>query len=357
MAPPSVPGFSIIAQIGPMFIGTILNYLLTGILIHQLFDYNKNYPHDKWAVKWLVYGSCFLDMVQTGFTTQFSWYFCIQNWGEITAFTGGGFAWTASILPIMAGLVAMIVQLFYAWRIWTLGGRYLKGFSVAIGVVAFMEFLGALIGSIKYDIIKLVQSPPAVVPYFMVWLVGSFTCDVLIAGCMTIIFMTARTRSTFDKTNSIINILIRHVVETAAITAVCAGVGMVLFVKSRNQSLAHTVPAYVLGKLYTNCLLANLNNRRHLTSAPVSEVSDNGGNMNSFQLRKFATSFGKMGSRKPASDFVDLTSIRVDETRIVQRDGESVMGHAVDSKERDTEANYGKDDKSETTVDFKTFDL
>ncbi|KLO15609.1 hypothetical protein SCHPADRAFT_255244 [Schizopora paradoxa] len=273
MSAPHIPGLSIIAQTGPIFIGTILNYLLTGVLIHQLYDYNKNYPNDKVAVKWLVYGVCTLDMLQTGFTTQFSWYYCIQNWGDITVFTGTGFAWTASILPIMAGLIAMIVQYFYAWRIWCLGGSYLKMVSVAIALVAFIECLCAFIGSIKYDIIASSVITSATVPYFAIWLSGSFTCDVLIAGCMTIIFLKAKSHSGFDKTNSIINVLIRHVVETAAITAFCAGVELVLFVKTRNESLAHTAPAFVLGKLYTNCLLANLNNRRNLSTVVSSEGS------------------------------------------------------------------------------------
>lgn len=52
-----------------------------------------------------VYGVCILDMLQTGFTTQFVWFYCIQNWGNVDVFTTSAtFAWTASFMPIMAGL-------------------------------------------------------------------------------------------------------------------------------------------------------------------------------------------------------------------------------------------------------------
>lgn len=292
------------------------------------------YPLDKRAVKCLVYGVCILDMLQTGFTTQSLWFYCVQNWGNIEVFSDSVFIWTASILPIMAGLIAMTVQLFYAWRIWSLGGRWLKACSVAIGMIAITEGLSAFIGGIKYDIIASSVIPPATVPYFVIWLSGSFTCDVLIAGSMTVIFVEAKTRSHFGKTNSVINILIRHVVETAAITAFCAGVELVLFIKTRNESLAHTAPAFVLGKLYTNCLLANLNNRRHLTSNGNSEGS--GDVINSFQLRKLRP----FCEKNQNSAVVDLTTIRVD--RLVERDeGESsATADDVDNKQLDQEGNY-----------------
>ncbi|KLO15612.1 hypothetical protein SCHPADRAFT_938591 [Schizopora paradoxa] len=345
---------SIIAQTGPLFIGTILNYLLTGILIHQLFDYNKNYPNDKWHVKWLVYGVCTLDMLQTGFTTQLTWFYCVQNWGNESLFTGSGFAWTASILPIMAGLVAMIVQFFYAWRIWCLGGRYFKMCSAVISLIAFVECLCAFIGSIKFDIMGVSEIRPAIVPYFAIWLSGSFTCDVLIAVCMSIIFFRARMRTGFEKTTSILNMLILHVVETAAITAICSGVELVLFCTSRNTTLAHTAPAFVLGKLYTNCLLANLNNRKHLTSVMNSNSDASSGNVtNSFRLRNIRP----LSERKQPPTITELMSIRVDEVRHVQRDGgDSTSGSIREGhkKSLEEEGKISSDDASEATFAYKT---
>ncbi|KLO15625.1 hypothetical protein SCHPADRAFT_938602 [Schizopora paradoxa] len=334
--------FSVLDQTGPLFIGIILNYFFFGILIHQLYDYNKNYPNDKWPIRWMVYIVCILDMLQTGFTTQFAWFYCIQNWGNFDVFTTSAtFAWTASFMPIMAGLISMIVQFFYAWRIWVLGGRWLRMISAAIGVIAFTQSLCALIGGIMYDVLGFDVAPPSTVPYFTVWLAGSFTADVLIAGSMTIIFVKVKTRSSYDKTNNVINTLIRHVVETAAITAVAAGVDIVLFITSRNQTQGYTDPALVLGKLYTNCLLANLNNRRNLMSSSDSEGSGN--IINSFRLRKLVpTSFN--------DNKQNVTAIRVDQVHHIQRDGgESIMepSHVADSKLPEQETSYVKDDASD----------
>lgn len=55
-------------------------------------------------IYFLVYGVCILDMLQTGFTTQSLWFYCVQNWGNIEVFSDSVFIWTGSILPIMAGL-------------------------------------------------------------------------------------------------------------------------------------------------------------------------------------------------------------------------------------------------------------
>ncbi|KLO15611.1 hypothetical protein SCHPADRAFT_938590 [Schizopora paradoxa] len=320
----------VVTQIGPLFIGTILNYLFTGILIHQLFNYSNNFPDDKLRLKWLVYGVCALDMFQTGLTTQLSWYYCVQNWGnESLSMGSGGFTWTASSLAMMAGLIAMIVQLYYAWRIWSLGGRYLKWCSVAICLIAIIECLAALIGSIKFDIIGITRISPEIVPYFVIWLSGSFSCDVLIAVSMTVIFVRAKTLAGFERTISIINVLILHAVETAAITALCAGVELLLFCITRNKSLAHTAPAFVLGKLYTNCLLANLNSRKHLSSAMNPEVSCS--TASTFRFHNIRPSF----DRKRQLGVDSSMSIRVEEVRHVHRDGEDAIVskfHEVDVK-------------------------
>jgi len=352
MSSPATVNLSTVTTNGPLFIGTILNYLLTGILIHQLFDYNKDYPNDKRVLKWFVYGVCALDMLQTGLTTQFSWFYCVQNWGNNQVFSGLALPWTASTLPIMAGLIATIVQLFYAWRVWCLGGHWLKACSVAITIVAIMGCLCSFIGSIKLAISGIISPFPAdTVPYFVIWLSASFVCDVLIAGCMTIIYVGVKTRTSFEKTSSVINILIRHVVETAAITALCAGVTIGLFLKTWKENQDFSVPAFVMGKLYTNCLLANLNSRRDL--ALTSNSGGSGNVINSLQLRKLHPRC----NRKQNSAIVDLTAIRVDQVRHVQCDeveSSSATAHDVDNKSLDQDGNYAKDDASDAVFAYKS---
>ena len=71
------------------------------------------------------------------------------------------------------------------------------------------------------------------------------SCEIILSFVLNLEnhqFVKVKTRSTYDKTNSVINTLIRHVVETAAITAVAAGVDIVLFITSRNQTQGYTDP-------------------------------------------------------------------------------------------------------------------
>ncbi|KAF9561010.1 hypothetical protein CPC08DRAFT_457920 [Agrocybe pediades] len=98
-----------------------------------------------------------------------------------------------------------------------------------------------------------------------------------------------------------VNKLISNSIQTGLITAACAGVDLALFVSFTSRNY-HYVPAYILGKLYTNSLLATLNSRR-----AVMQISSLGPSLTSGQ-----ESFG----------------MRLQVTRVTERrtDSESVIG-------------------------------
>lgn len=249
-----------IPLIGPLFVGTIINWLLLGVQLLQVCDYSTHYPRDKWSIKLLVYGLLALDIAQTGLSTRFSWIFLVQKWGNYDVFTKP--SWTGPTLPVMAGIVALIVQLYYAWRIWTLGGRRQKFCAGFVGLLSAMQFIAAFVSSLKFEFQDSSIVSPSLVPGFTIWLVSSFLCDGVIATCMLLICREAKTQTSFKSTSSLLNQLIRNVVETAAVTAFCAGGQLVCFLAFKNTNLSYLTPAYLLGKLYSNCLMANLNGRK-----------------------------------------------------------------------------------------------
>ncbi|KAF8209117.1 hypothetical protein K438DRAFT_1545590, partial [Mycena galopus ATCC 62051] len=95
------------------FIGNILNWMFMGILVTQLYTYYQNFPSDRIFIRILVYGLFVVDVAQTVLLTFHGWFFTVSAWGNPATFNT--IPWSGPMIPVMCGLVAATVQIFYAW--------------------------------------------------------------------------------------------------------------------------------------------------------------------------------------------------------------------------------------------------
>jgi len=213
------------------------------------------------AIKGLVVVLYVLDLTQTFVTTSFSWNLLVAGWGSPAALAS--IPWSGSVHVILTGLIAAIVQIFFAWRIWVLNRRavFATITSLVIVLVALMQFSSALANAITVLSIKDLSKVPDVTKSVEVWLIGSFVADILIVLAMIRVLAQARSVSDSNEHSAFIKHLMIRSIETGAITAFVAGVDLVLFLKSENTYL-HLCPSLVLGKLYTLVAVVNLNTRK-----------------------------------------------------------------------------------------------
>ncbi|KAF5351424.1 hypothetical protein D9758_013524 [Tetrapyrgos nigripes] len=221
---------------GPLFIGTILNWaLLGGLTVQAYVYYNSRHRDSKW-IQVLVATCIVLDIVQTIFATHSSWGILILGWGDPAALAAP--PWTAYTFPVMCGIA--------------------KAAAVLTALLALAQFIAGFVGSIKAATVNILDIG-SLTPVFTVWLAGSFAVDILIAICMLSILHSSK--SNFGPTNNLIDQLMIRVIHSGAITAVAAGVELILYL-TMSQTFVHDTPALFLGKLYSNVLLANLNTRQ-----------------------------------------------------------------------------------------------
>ncbi|ETW81159.1 hypothetical protein HETIRDRAFT_248085, partial [Heterobasidion irregulare TC 32-1] len=88
----------------------IVDWMLMGILIVQVYFYLCNFPKDRIAILYVI--SC-LNVTQAVFGTHLGWWFMIEHWGRPDVLKL--VPWTAATIPIVCSLIAAIVQTFYAW--------------------------------------------------------------------------------------------------------------------------------------------------------------------------------------------------------------------------------------------------
>ncbi|KAF8152802.1 hypothetical protein K438DRAFT_1987814 [Mycena galopus ATCC 62051] len=266
---------------GPILVGTQLNWALLGVLLLQVFGFYRRFSKERTGIKALVCWLLFLDLAQTAFTSHFAFEALASRWGDPAVFVQ--LPWSSCSIPVLTGLISASVQIFFAWsvyffdksrtslssshwlvrRIYALEGhknRYIFGVCGLIVILALMQGLSAVVNGVREGISSQLADFLQLVIGVKIWLIGSAVCDVVIAGTMIFILTKYRKMTPWKKTDTIITKLIYHTVETGAVTAIIAILDMVLFL-IYPQYLFHVVPSFILGKIYSNVVLATLNAR------------------------------------------------------------------------------------------------
>ncbi|KAF5343942.1 hypothetical protein D9756_005762 [Leucocoprinus leucothites] len=247
-----------IFTIGPTLVGSLISYCVLGISIMQLYLYHLYFPNDQRWIKTLVYTVVALDVFQSVVVAENCWHSLVSGWGreEDLLFPG----WSFIALPIVSGTVALMVQSFYAWRIYLLGKwKIVPGVIIFFGMASCAGACAISFGFIPLKDLRLLHKPNMTARTY-VWLGGAALTDVIISLSMLYLLFGAR-QSKFGRTQRLINRLIRLTIETGVVTATTASLELILFLTLPSTNSMHLVPALNLCKVYANALLASLNSR------------------------------------------------------------------------------------------------
>ncbi|KAF9002872.1 hypothetical protein BDQ17DRAFT_1174405, partial [Cyathus striatus] len=233
-------------------LGYLLSWGLYGILSVQVYVYYLAFPNDRLYTKILVYFIFILESVQSLLVAHDAFEAYAKGFGNFEALTTGYFSWLT--MPIIGGVVALMVELFYAYRISVLGKSNL--FSLLIGVMAIIQGGSAVAtGIIAARIGNLTRLNSLDIR--IIWTGMSATCDVFIAVCMS--YQLSKRDALFPSTQALLAKIIRLVIGTGSLTAVVAVLDLVLF--NIPHGTAFLAPGVLLGKIYSNSMMVILNSR------------------------------------------------------------------------------------------------
>ncbi|KAH9889263.1 hypothetical protein C8Q73DRAFT_152347 [Cubamyces lactineus] len=232
----------------PLFIANSMNWLALGALFVQIYYYTQNFRTDQLKCRLVVGCLLFLELVQTATTTHQAWYYGVTLWDNPAGLAK--FPWSAITVPMMAGIIAAVAQMFYAWRIWLLAPDLaFKCMAILVILLALLQSITATATSIIFALYLNPQKLLELHPGFELWVSSSFVADVLIAGSMLWILYTAKTRNTWSRSNNIIGRLIGITVGTGLALALCGALTMALFSTTKGASFQYVPAAYIWGKL------------------------------------------------------------------------------------------------------------
>ncbi|KAG2011496.1 hypothetical protein CC2G_011603 [Coprinopsis cinerea AmutBmut pab1-1] len=277
MADPAT-GPNLVLLGGPLYIGSLLAYLLYGAFVVQTVTYLSERPAKaSWVGAAVVALVAIVETLSIGFITQTGWHslvLALNNQESTDRLLKYPEATVAN--PMLNGLAAWLVQLCFAYRIWILA-------STMIGKSA------AVLVTLGRNVVESTNDPVtqrAVAAYLSITVI----CDILITIAMISIL------TTFTATKRLLNTLTVHTIENGLITTLCATVNLILYF-ARPDDAIHIAFQFIIGRLHANVLMAYLNHR-HTNEAGTFGTVDLSGGTHSFHRRRATT----MGT---AADFSD----------------------------------------------------
>ncbi|KAF8486821.1 hypothetical protein DFH94DRAFT_2814 [Russula ochroleuca] len=251
----------VIEQItAPQLLGVVWNWMLYGVLVVQFYVYSYNFLRDSRHIKLLVYSIFFLETVQTVLSGADLYYWFAAGFGNQDQLD---ISFASSFdLQILGSVVSLCVQLFFVYRIRVLGRLSEKRSRWLCVMICLLSVTGAL-GAIAAGIISVWANQiilgPLLVALDTTWIATNTLSDLLITSAMLYHLRRVWTKDGNLSNHALVSI-VRLTIETNLVTTSVSIVSLVMIAVYPLQ-VYYMCPTYVLGKLYSNTLLASLNNR------------------------------------------------------------------------------------------------
>jgi len=243
---------------GPLLLGAFVASCLSGIVTVQSFLYIKLYPNDPTRMKVMVGAVWLLDTLHTCS-------FIVSIWGYLIAHFGDEgridfIPWSVAMTIAITAAITLIVHCFLIQRIHMLTNKDWR-ITGPILVLAVSRLCSASVAAT--EMIR-IHSFEAFKP--LLWLVTlglalSSTVDILITIVLCYKLRSRRTESI--SMNSVIDSMILYTFENGLLTCAATVLSMICWVTMPSNRIWMGV-YFMIGKLYANSLLANLNTRKQL---------------------------------------------------------------------------------------------
>lgn len=241
---------------GPMFIGFIFNTTLLGLLSLQVHAYSRAYKSDAQWIRIFVYSLYTINVLNTVFIAIYLYTAVIIHFGDEHYLATA--TWAFDTTPAMTGIIAAMVQLFYAWRLTILT----RSFTVpaAIVVTTLLGLVGALVTTYYCTSFMYFEDFVEFKAWPIVWLISGCVSDVIIT--ISLVCHLQRHKTGDKRTDALVDKIVRLTVPTGALTAVVAIVAICVYlVPGIHPAGLHHLFNFPLSKLYSVSLMSSLTSR------------------------------------------------------------------------------------------------
>ncbi|KAL0566343.1 hypothetical protein V5O48_015676, partial [Marasmius crinis-equi] len=201
--------------LGAILVGFALACAIYGILFSQVFTYFSNYPLDRVVYKILVLLILAMETTDQALIGHILYFYGITNFGHPLVLLRGETKWSLILQQTIGATVGAIVKTNFALRVWRFSER--NWFMTSLIMLLVLGQLGLALAFTA----KAFQLPNLFAVVHLRTLgtialaVGVLT-DVVIAFALC--FFLNRLRTGYQRSDTLVNSLVRYAVNTGAVT-------------------------------------------------------------------------------------------------------------------------------------------
>lgn len=280
------PGITLDNTLGAFLVGVAVSVTLFGFISLQVYNYYSHYLNDPVFLKSMVGSIWLFELIHTIWLLH-GLYIVV-----VTGFGNYGFLidvpWTIKTSILWGGIINVIVQTFFAYRIRVLSGQWIIPVTcVCLGVIRLTSVIVSTVFTLRMTLASYVVRFQFL---FVLTLVTGAVLDAVVAVSMC--YWLSKNRSDIARTDRIVMRLIIFSIESGCVTFT-VGLVMLITALTKGHTFTWAGVMFVLAKVYSNTLLVSLNKRKDLKSRVHHSSMNTIGMLPvfaSYQTQKSATS-------------------------------------------------------------------
>jgi len=254
--------------LGAMLVGGFVAMALWGITCVQTYTFFLQKTRDSPLFKLSIAFLWALDTFDSALVGHFLYYYLVSNYLDPAAFESP--VWSVIIHVTNTSISNFLIRTMFARRFYALSGRNVP-FTILIMILSATDLtVGLVITGKAFTTVKSFADLSHLSTLLYLNFAAGLGSDLAVALGLSTILLLSKTG--FRRTDSLIKTLMMYTVNTGAIVAIDAALGMITYVVMPHN-LIFLAFYLLLSKLYLNSYLAMLNARGDLRDKSEDPVS------------------------------------------------------------------------------------
>ncbi|KII83838.1 hypothetical protein PLICRDRAFT_443300 [Plicaturopsis crispa FD-325 SS-3] len=242
--------------LGVLVIGVLVSICLFGILTAQAFSYFRTFTNDCSGLRVFVAFVWTCDLAHTVTVSAGVYIMAVKDFGQTPKLVKPPFE--ANMSVVFTGIVAALVQSFFARRIWVLSQKiYITSICWFLCILRLV--LSVLVAKGAFEMVDWTQYMEDWGGAIIALLVLSACIDFLVFGSLCYYLWRERAHA-FKRTAKLLEKIVCWTIQTALLTSMASLTMLIVFITIRNSHAWLGIFMF-LPQLFSNSLLASLNLR------------------------------------------------------------------------------------------------
>ncbi|KAJ7290149.1 hypothetical protein C8J57DRAFT_1458800 [Mycena rebaudengoi] len=257
-------------SLGCLLFSSWANMVLFTLELKEILKYFNRYRGDPFFNKIMVLIALTGDILTVFACLSATYLYMVTHWGEESYLAAQ--PWSIAGYVIGTGITGAAVQIFLTRMLFSLTKQWIWIPLIGVFICVGLAGAGATAGTLIME--TSISSREHLVKWVTVWLSGCVAADTFITAILVVKFQTLKTA--FTGTSELLRRLSIAAVRNGSITTTVTIITIVLF-KLQPETNTALMLEITIGRVYSLCMLSNLNNRKWLNNGTSGDNSSRSG--------------------------------------------------------------------------------